>query len=87
MEIDINITAHDLPGDACLSRENRSRSLLFELFKLSILEIYKKICYSCGWMITFKLPSRGWAVSRKPSTVSFNGKTWVIISVTLILLY
>ena len=48
--------------------------------------IYKKICYSCGWMMTFKLPSRGWAVSRKPSTVSFNGKTCVIISTTLILL-
>jgi hypothetical protein len=53
-------------------------------FELSFF--LKKKCYSCGWMITFKLPSRCRAVKRKPSTVSFKGKTWVIISVTLILL-
>ena len=46
----------------------------------------KKRCYSCGWMITFKLPSWCRAGKRKPSTVSCKGKTWVIISVTLILL-
>ena|GEM_PF-1586012 len=41
--------------------------------------------HSCGWTIAFRLPSRCRAVRRNPFTVSRNGKTWVIIPVTLTL--
>ena len=50
-------------------------------------EKFERICYSCGRMITFKLPSRCRAVRRKPSAVFCKGNTWVIISVTFTLLY
>ena len=84
VSIDCDIAAAYLNPDNIVGRV----SIVFIFANLCFYnEMHKKIRYSCGWMITFKLPSRGWAVSRNPSTVSFNGKTCVIISATLIFLY